>query len=83
MPEVVSINSTVCKQSLKVTTAHLPWENKRLGELFGISGQFTDKNIVQSIYLYCKTVFLCYILLMNYPTTQSSLLERVQQGDEI
>ena len=26
-----------------------PWENKRLGELFGISGQFTDKNTVLSV----------------------------------
>ena len=32
--------------------------------------------------MYCKKIFLCYIF-MNYPTTQSSLLERVQQGDEI
>ena len=50
MPEVVSINSTVCKQSLKVTTiAYPPWENKCLGELFGNSGQFTDKNTALSV----------------------------------
>ena len=54
----ISINSAVCTQSLKVTTiAHPPWENKCFGELFGISGQFTDKNIAQSIYLYCKNIF--------------------------
>jgi len=46
----ISINSAVCKQSLKVTTiAHPPWENKRLGELFGISEQFTDKNTALSV----------------------------------
>ena len=46
----ISINSAVCTQSLKVTTtAHPPWENKRLCELFGISGQFTDKNTALSV----------------------------------
>ena len=31
----------------------------------------------------CNWLLQVYIKTMNYPTTQSSLLERVQQGDEI